>query len=178
MLIREKKQLVIVIVAAVILLGFLLFRYIPLRRKSAQIALATTQLNQAIDQASIQSRQLPLLREELVNLQKTTGDYDVKVPSQRALGGFLQDIATVMDKHNLEDQKVHPQLENEAGGLRNIPVMMYCKGTIYQIFEFYKSLQQLSRAIRVEDISLVNDSGYSGLINMQTKVIIYYMPQS
>ena len=110
MFIREKKQLVIFILAAVILLGFLLFRYIPLRRKSAQIALATTQLNQAIDQASIQSRQLPLLREELVNLQKTTGDYDVKVPSQRALGGFLQDIATVMDKHNLEDQKVHPQL--------------------------------------------------------------------
>ena len=176
--IKEKKQLAIITASVLMLLGFLLLRYIPLRSKAEHLALDTNEIKEQIDQASTQSGQLSLLREKLANLQKTTGLYETKVPSEMSLGVFLQEMATLMNNHGLTEQKVLPGEEHQAGVLKSIPITMYCKGTTSQVFDFFESLPQLDRSIRIEDISLVNDADYSGLIAMQATVIIYYFPQS
>ncbi len=178
MLFGKKQQLVIFIVAGVVIADFVFFSYLPLHTRLEDIGQARNAQKLAIAKAADESMQMPLLKEQLQKMQKAVAGYQASVPEQRDLGLFLQQIAGLMNEQNLRDQQIQPTDEIEASGLNCIPVNIQGKGRLPQIFEFYKSLQKLDRLVRIERIELVNDNNFSGELNMQTRVIIYYRTQA
>lgn len=178
MLFRERQQIVICVVAAAMVGGFVLFRYLPLRKRIKALAQARAEQRLAIAKDTAQSGQLPALKEQLLKLQKAVGSYEANVPGQRALGVFLHRIANLMNEHNLREQLVQPGKEIETKELSCIPVSIQCKGRLKQIFEFFRSLQGLDRLVRIEQVKLENDSNFSGEVSMQTKASIYCRPQT
>ena len=174
MLFRERQQIVICVVAAAMIGGFVLFRYLPLRRRLQSVKQAHAAQMVAISKVSAESQQIPTIREQLLQLQMAVENYERQIPVQRELGEFLQRIANLMNEHNLREQLIQPGNEVKAGELNCIPVNMQCKGGLSQIFEFYRRVQGLDRLVRIEHVKLVNDGGFSGEVIMQTKVVIYY----
>jgi len=177
MLFRERQQAVICIVAGAILGGFVLFRYLPLQKRIKAVEQRRAEQALVIAKASAESEQLPALEEQLLKLQSTVGNYGRKVPENRNLGGFLHGIADLMNKYNLSEQLIQPDKEIETDELNCIPVNVQCRGKLKRIFEFYKSLQELDRLVRIEQVKLTNDSDFSGEVKVQTKAIIYYRAQ-
>jgi len=178
MLFRERQQAVICIVAGAILGGFVLFRYLPLQKRIKAVEQRRAEQALVIAKASAESEQLPALEEQLLKLQSTVGNYGRKVPENRNLGGFLHGIADLMNKYNLSEQLIQPDKEIETDELNCIPVNVQCRGKLKRIFEFYKSLQELDRLVRIEQVKLTNDSDFSGEVKVQTKAIIYYRAQA
>ena len=178
MFLRERQQITIFIVAAAVVGGFVLFRYLPLQRKIKAIKSARATQTLAISKGLAEAKQLPALNEQLQNLQRIVGNYDTYIPTQRALGGFLQKIADLMNEHNLKEQVVAPGEEVRADKLSCIPLDVHCKGKLAQIFEFYKRLQGLDRLVRIEQVKLENDTDFSGVLTMQTKAVICYRDQT
>jgi Tfp pilus assembly protein PilO len=174
MLFRERQQIVIFIVAAAMVCGFVLLRFLPLRREAKFLEEAYASQMLAITRASDEIRQIPAMREQLQSLKIAVGNYERQIPPQRELGEFLQRIANLMDENNLKGQIVQPGQEIKAGGLNCIPISMQCRGRLSQMFEFYKRVQELDRLVRVEHIKLVNDDDFSGEVIMQTNAVIYY----
>jgi len=174
----QKKQIVICVAAVVLVGGFILFRYLPLQKKMKAIEARKNTAQAAITKAAAQSKQLPAIKEQLLHLQTTVGNYTTNIPAERTLGEFLHKIADLMNKHNLSEQQVQPGKEIKTEKLNCIPVSMRCKGRLIRIFEFYKSLQQLERSIRIEQVKLSNDTNLSGEVSMQTEAIIYYKPKA
>jgi len=128
----------------------------------------------AITKASAESEQLPALREQLLKLQMTVGNYERQVPGRRELGVFLQQITNLMNEQNLKEQVIAPAAEIKMEKLSCIPVNVQCKGKLNQIFGFYKRLREMDRLVRIEQIKLVNEGDFSGEVCMQTNVSIYY----
>lgn len=178
MLFREKQQIVICVAAGVMVGGFVLFRYLPLRKRIKGVEQTRAAQMLVISKASAESAQLPALKEQLLKLEKVFGNYEANIPAQRDLGVFLQRIAGLMSKHNLGDQLVQPGKEIEAEGLHCIPITMRCKGRLKQIFEFFSSLQVLDRVVRIEQVKLENDSDFSGEVSMETEMIVYYRSEA
>jgi len=178
MLFKERQQIVICVLAGAIVGGFLLFRHLPLRKKARTVEQMKAKQIFAIAKASAESKQLPVLEEQLLKLQAKVANYETNIPVQRELGVFLHKVADLMNEHNLKDQVVAPGKEIEADELKCIPVDMQCKGRLAQVFEFYKQLQRLDRLVRIERMELVNDSDFGGEVNMQTKMVIYYRPEA
>ena len=178
MFFREKQQIVICIIAGAMLGGFVLFRYLPLQRKAKTVEQIRTAQALTIAKASSRSKELSVLKEKLVKLQMAVGNYEANIPSHRDLGAFLQQIANLMNEHNLKEQLIRPSIEIRTDILNCIPVNMQCKGELTQIFEFYKSLQALDRFVRIEQVKLVNGTNFSGELSMQTKAFIYYRSQA
>ena len=178
MIFQEKQQIVVCVLAGAIVGGFVLFRYLPLQKRIKTIKQDRAAQTLVIAKASAESKQLPVLEEQLLKLQRTVENYEANIPTQRDLGVFLRRIADLMNKHNLKEQVISPGKEVEADNLRCIPVDMQCKGKLAQVFEFYKRLQGLERLVRIEKVELVNDSKFSGEMSMQTKAVIYYRPQA
>lgn len=178
MQLRERQQIAIFVIAGAMISGFVLFRYLPLQKKIK--AAEQTRAAQTLDiaKASSQSGQVPALKGQLQKLQRTVGNYEANIPEQRALGAFLQQIANLMNENNLREQLIRPGKEVEAEELNCIPVSIQCKGSLKQIFEFFKSLQVLDRLVRIEQIKLVNDSDFSGEVGMQTEAVIYYRAET
>ena len=175
---QKRKQLMICLVFAVMLSGFFLLRYLPLKSRTKALQIRRQTAQQAISQALIKSEALPHLKEQLKELSQTVENYDKQIPGKRDLGEFLQQIAGLMNEHNLKEQMIEPRIEVESEKFNCIPVGLKCKGRIRQISEFYKSLQALDRFVRIEDFNLANERNLGGEVSMQTKGVIYYRPKA
>ncbi len=178
MLFQERKQIAICIAAGTIVAAFVLFRYLPLRKRIKAVERERTAQALAINQASMERVQMQLLKEQLLKLQTIVGNYKANIPEQNDFGVFLQQIADLMGKNNLREQVIAPGKEVAVKGLNCIPVDMQCKGTLAQVFEFQKQMQRLDRLVRIENIKLTNDSDFAGDVSMQAQVVIYYRPKS
>jgi Tfp pilus assembly protein PilO len=178
MLFEERGQVVICVVAVVMVSGFVLFRYLPLQKKMKAVRQRRDVQRLAIAKASTESRQVPAVKEQLLQLQMAVENYEANVPAQRDLGVFLHRIANLMNEHNLREQLVQPGKEVEVRELNCIPVSIRCRGRLEQIFEFFKSLQGLDRLVRIERVKLENKSDFSGEVIVQTKAAIYYRPEA
>jgi len=154
--------------------GFVLFRYLPLQRRIKAVKQTRAAQRLAIAKGTVDGGQLPLLREQLLKLQRQLGNFEANIPEQRELGVFLQRIANLMNEHNLREQVIEPREEIEADELNCIPVSMKCKGKLTQVFEFYRRLQKLDRMVRIEQVKLHNDSDFSGVVSMETRAVVYY----
>jgi Tfp pilus assembly protein PilO len=96
----------------------------------------------------------------------------------RDFAGLWQQIAEVMNKHNLKDQIVQPGTEIHGQTLNCIPISMKCSGSLDQIFGFFQSLNDFERLIRVEQIKILNDSDFAGQLELDVKASVYYRNQT
>ena len=178
MFFRERQQITIFVIAAAIIGGFVLFRYLPLQKRIKAVKGAGAAQMLAITKGQAESKQLSVLKEQKLLLQQVVGNYDINIPTQRALGGFLQRIADLMNEHNLGGQVVTPREEIRAGELNCIPLDIQCKGRLAKIFGFYKRLQSLDRLVRIEQVKLENDADFGGEVTMRTKAVVYYRAEA
>ena len=174
----EKKQLLICGAALAFLVGFLFCGYNPLQKKLLQVRQVKADRESLISSSVEHEKQLSALKFELEELQNAILNYDSNIPRQRDLGVFLQQIAELINEHDLTEQVVQPGVETDSDGLRSIPVKIQCKGKLPRIFDFYRSLQGLDRMVRIENVKLVNEKDYRGQVSMQTSAVIYYKPEA
>ena len=174
MLFRERQQVLICITAVVMVGGFLLFRYLPSRKKLRSLEQQRVEQTLAITKASNDSLLIPTVKEQLEKLQEIAENYEKNVPEKRSLGIFLHGITDLMNSHELKDQLVQPGEEVTAGRLNGIPISMQCKGDLKRMFKLFKSLADSERMIRIEQVKLSNAKDFSGDVTMQTKGVIYY----
>jgi Tfp pilus assembly protein PilO len=174
MIVPERKQILIIAITVVMGGGFLLFRYLPLRKRMKEAEQLRNSQASIVTQQVIEGGQLPVLRKQLEDLKSIVGDYDSRVPMSGGTGDFQQRIAGLMDAHNLVDQKILLGKEIESEGINGVPVSVGCRGSLPQIFEFFGSLQSLDRLVRIEDVRLVNEKDFSGQVKMEVETVIYY----
>lgn len=175
---RERQQLVIFIIAALVVGGFIFLRYLPLNKKISQIHEMEQQQLSVIEKASGEKAKIEALEEQVNSILESLRDYDRNIPVDRNLGEFLQEIADMMNAAELAEQLVEPGQEIRGEKLISIPITMQCRGRFGQIFLFYQLLNNLDRQIRIEDVKLTNSGGYDGLVQMQTSAVIYCRGQS
>lgn len=178
MLFQKRQQIAICVIAVLLVADFILFGYLPSYRRLKELEQAKAKQGLTIAEAQRRSGQLPILKGRLLELQKATVNHERQIPDNRDLGVFLQRIANLMNEHNLKEQQVQPGSEIEGEVLNCIPVNMQCKGKLAQIFEFYRRLQEMGRLVRIEQVKLVNDSGFNGEVSMQTSASVYYRTQA
>jgi Tfp pilus assembly protein PilO len=171
---RERQQVLICVAAVVMVGGFLLFRYLPSRKKLRSLEQQRVEQTLAITKASNDSLLVPTIEEQLAKLQEIAENYEKNVPAKRSLGVFLHRITDLMNSHELKDQLVQPGEEVTSGRLNGIPISMQCKGDLKQMFKLFKSLAESERLVRIEQVKLSNAKDFSGDITMQTKGVIYY----
>jgi Tfp pilus assembly protein PilO len=175
MFFRERQQLSICVAAGVMVVGFVLLRYLPLHKRMNTLSQTQAAQTLTIAKGAADNQQLLVLKEQLLKLQQNLENYEANIPRQSDIGVFLHRIADLMNEHKLSGQVIEPRKEIKTEKLNCIPVNMKCKGKLAQIFEFYRRLQGMDRLIRIEQVKLFNDSDFSGEVSMDAKAVIYYM---
>jgi len=174
MFIRTKQQILIFTAIAVLTGGFLLFSYLPLKGKIESLHQKQVLHQAGLNKTLLRIEQIPMLKNQMIQLKNRVGNFDARVPENKALGNFLQEIASLMNKHNLKEQIVKHGDEIKAEDFCCIPLNIQCKGRLDQIYGFFDSLQSLDRVVRVEKINLKNNENFTGQIEMQAGAFIYY----
>lgn len=157
--------------------AFVLFRYFPVSKELNEINAVREEQNLIIAKGISDKEQLQLFEEYLQELKDKLGNYENNVPKRKDLGLFLKEIAALMENNNLKDQAIQPLDGVKADELICIPVNMKGRGTLSEIYEFYKNLQELDRQIRIKQVKLENGNDFDGDIKMETEIVIYYRNQ-
>jgi len=180
----QRYKLVILAAAGAVVMAIFVFWYVPLQRSKARLIQAKMARQSALRQRQTQMQQLPKFGEQIERLRAEVGDFHSKIPAGRpAYGGFLEQITWLMNKHNLQEQSVQPQQQIEAEQVNCIPVNVQCKGSLGEIFEFFKSLQSqsgLKRQIRIAHVELANEQQLNpdkSQVSMRACIGIYYTPR-
>jgi len=174
---REKQQMLICLLAAGMIGGFLL-RYLPLRREMKLVEKAKAAQTSATARALAQNSRLSTLKEQLSKLSSSVGDYQAKLPANRDLGTFLQQVTNLMNRHNLTEQLIQPGEELKSERFSCIPVNMRGKGTLEQVFDFFGSLQALDRFVRIQHVELLNDADFGGNVTINAETVVYYQSEA
>jgi Tfp pilus assembly protein PilO len=174
MLIRDKQQITICLIAVVTIGGFIIFRYLTLKNKIQAVEQTISAQRLTIAKGVSDREQLPLFEEQLKKLQSELEDYEANIPEKRDLGLFLSRIADLMNQYELREQIIESREEIKGENFSCIPLNIRCKGSLTQMFEFYQRLQGLDRLIRIEQVKFLNDGSFGGDVSMQTRAVIYY----
>jgi Tfp pilus assembly protein PilO len=170
----EKKQMQIIGIAAVIIVGFGVLRFYPLARRMAEIRRIRRQQIAAVAQVRQYTMGIPALRRQADDLRVKLADYDLRIPPDRRFADLWHRMAEAMNRHNLQEQVVQPGGETTSQIVGCIPITIQCSGTLEHIFEFLKSLSDFERLIRIEELQLQNDADYSGRIKLNATAKVYY----
>ncbi len=157
-----------------VLTGFMFFHYLPMKSKASVLKQKRDTLFSGNQAVSMRVQQLPALYEQLENMHKSVENYDLEVPYGRSHGLFLQQIADVMNRLGLAEQRIKPGLEYDTEQLTCIPIDIQCRGQFDRIFAFFRALEKFDRLVQLEQVNLSNTSDYNGLILVRAKLNIYY----
>jgi Tfp pilus assembly protein PilO len=172
----DKQQWIILLVAAVVSVGFGVFRYVPIVRQKVAIREQLEQQNQIIDEICSLSVLIPELKNQKRQLEKQLLPFDQKVPQGRNLAPLWQQVAEVMNECGLTDQLVQPGVEIKSPELCSIPLTIECKGSMQQIFAFFRSLEEINRLIRIEQVTLDRGTDLESGVKLKAQANVYYQP--
>lgn len=170
---HRKQQMWVYVIAALFVCDFALCGYLPSQQRLTSLRRTRAQQRQTIQMAATQSAELPGLERRLRGMEKAVTGFDLRVPADRALGTFLQQISGLMKECRLTEQVVLPGKEVKTADLNCVPIHMACKGTLTDFFGFFQKLQSLDRLVRIEKVALENDSDLTGRIGLQVEAVIF-----
>ena len=170
---HRKQQMWVYVIAGLFVCDFVLCGYLPSHDRLASLGRARAQQRQTIQMAAAQSAELPGLERRLRGMETAVEGYDLRVPADRALGAFLQQISGVMTDCRLTEQIVLPGKEVKTDDLNCVPIHVACRGTLTDIFGFFKKLQTLERLVRIEKVAMENDSDLTGQLRLQVEAVIF-----
>lgn len=170
---HRKRQMWVYVIAGLFVGDFVLCGYLPSHQRLASLQRTRAQQKQTILMAAAQSAELPGLERRLRGMEKVVTGFDLRVPADKALGTFLQQISGIMTDCRLTEQVVLPGKEVKTEDLNCVPLHVACKGTVTDFFGFFRKLQSLDRLVRIEKVALENDSDLTGRIGLQMEAVIF-----
>jgi Tfp pilus assembly protein PilO len=174
----QRRQLWVYAVAVLFCADFVFYGYLPSRKRLLSLQQSQAQQQRMIQASATQSKELPALKGRLRDVEQIAQHYDSYVPKEALLGGFLQEIARIMTEHHLADQVVVPGREIQPGVLWRIPIHINCRGSLKDIFGFFREFQAMDRLVRIEKVTLQNGQDLQGQVSMQADAVIFYGSQT
>jgi len=171
---HRRQQVWVCVIAGLFLCDFVLCAYLPAQQRLASLKDARMEQRRTIDMAAGQNGELPGLKARLRDTLRLVEQFETAVPSDKALGVFLQRVTMLMAEEKLTEQVVLPGKELEAGELGCIPIQMSCQGTLTNLFNFFRELQALNRLVRIETVKIENDAAFGGQLTLQAEAFIFY----
>ncbi|MBN1359921.1 MAG: type 4a pilus biogenesis protein PilO [Sedimentisphaerales bacterium] len=172
----HRQQVWVYVVGFLFVADFIFYGYLPSHRRLQSLAEARLQKERLIETAESQARALPGLEQTLETVEKAVLHYEDRIPAETdgALGTFWNQVSVIMSSRSLTDPVMEPKDVIVADNLKCIPVRIKCKGALESIFGFCNDLRELDRLVRIERLTLTNDSDFSGVISLEAEAVIFY----
>lgn len=174
----DRQQVIIICIGSLLIGGFGAFKYVPILRQKNAVKKQMDQQVQVIEEVRARSVLVPELRQKKHETELKLQEFSQKIPPGRNFAQLWQQIADVMNEHKLKEQLVQPGPELKTSRICSIPLTIECKGSLNQLFSFFRDLESFDRLIRFEEIQFENDTDFTGFVKMNAKANIYYQPES
>jgi Tfp pilus assembly protein PilO len=170
----NRRQLWVYAVAVLFCADFLFYGFLPSRKRLLSLEQTRVQQQRLIETSAAQNKELPALKMRLKDAQGVVDHYETYIPPAASLGTFLQAIARIMTEHHLTEQVVVPGTEMQPNTIWCIPIHVNCRGSLKDVFGFFRDFQAMDRLVRIEKVILKNGPDFQGQVTMEADAVIFY----
>lgn len=150
------RQRVLLLVGSVFLLFFFyaFWIYLPRNTEITEMEENLVALEQDRDRKLALVSNLPLLRQQVADLNAALKEAVAQLPDTKEIPDLLSGISAVAREAGLEIQQFRQKPENYQEFYAEVPVEILVKGTYWQVEEFFKRVSDLTRIVNVGDIGI------------------------
>ena len=177
---EEKKKYIIIGIGAVILVLYVLIGIMPNIVKTINISRGANDVKNRIRVVNNQLDDMDNMQTKLKLLRKKVDEYAQKLPDQKEIPRFLEDISGMAKKSGVKILEIvpHDLMESSAGGKNNeffkeMPVTITAKSGFHQLGYFVDNLESGGRFITVENLQIQGTSQNPNIHNVRLKVKAY-----
>ncbi len=170
----DKKKIWIAAIAALAFALLAIVGYVPIVWQKYVISQSLRRQSLTMEQVRTCAEQLSAVEKKISELTPTAKKSELSIPENRRFASLWQEIAELMNQHNLKDQQVRPGEESQEGDVRSVSLDIQCNGALSDMFAFIGSLEKMDRLVRIEQMDLTNDKDYTGQLTLSAKAKVFY----
>ena len=170
----DKHPTLILMVLLLTAVGLGAYQYYPVHLQKKALRETLRKQENKLDEIRSYSEKLPMLHREVKSLEPRSEEFSRRFPLDQRFSQLWQQIAEIMERNHLSDQLVRPGVVSCGRDFCSIPLEIQCSGTFEDFFEFFRSLEQFDRLIRMEDVHIRNDANVSGQLTLHANARVFY----
>jgi len=118
---------------------------------------------------------VPDLRRQVADMKNRYKDFDRRMPKQRELAGFLDEISKNIEQERLSNHLIEPGGTAREEAFYTMPITMRFQGSYLSLASFLKRIDTMERLIRVQKLHItVDNKGPEPKINCELRLNIYF----
>lgn len=111
---------------------------------------------------------------EIAALAARLGDIDERIPAQPLLGGFLEDLARMVQKRELEADTIQPGQPMHLARVDALPIAIQVRGPFTNIHALLQDIENMPRLTRIDFFKVTTDDEHPGIVHAELKLRIFY----
>ncbi|MDY6842549.1 MAG: type 4a pilus biogenesis protein PilO [Thermodesulfobacteriota bacterium] len=149
-----QRVLIVVLVNAIILVGYLYLFYLPKNGEKGNLKRKMETLQVEVEKKQIIARKLPRFKKEVAILKRQVKIAVIALPSKEEIPSILTGISSTGRSSNLEFTLFKPRQEINKDFYAEIPIEINLTGNYINILNFFKQLSIFPRIVNVSDVKL------------------------
>ena len=154
------------VLLAVVLVAFWYFAVQGKRDELAAVRKQEITLKESFELKQTEAANLPLLTEQLAQIEESFGDLLKQLPDKAEIESLLIDISQKGLTAGLEFKLFKPGAISESEFYAELPIQIEVLGSYHQFGDFISGISSLPRIVTTHDIKIATSSGKDGGYSM------------
>ena len=149
--------------------------YIPQGHKLDDLRAQIQTEKNAIANYSLKAAVVPDMIRQVQDMKSLYKDMDRRLPKQKELGGFLQEISGNLAKERLDNPMIQPGNPSKEDLFHTMPIIMKFQGNYLSLASFLNRIDNMERLTRVQKLLIATDpKGADTKVDCEMQMNIYF----
>ena len=169
-----RDTLIIAGVLAVLLIGTVVFVYVPQNREFDKICSEIASIGQTLKVQSQSAATVSKMAGQIRILKERVKDFNRRLPGQQELGEFLKEISDILsEEEGLSNQLIKPGSPTKGDQFNTLPIVMELSGPYLAMGRFLHKINEMERLTRVHNLDVTLDPE-ENIVNVRIRLNIYF----
>jgi len=162
-------------VSAALVSTAVLLVYLPQGRKLKTLQTEAASRRTTIEANAKEAAVVPEMARQIEDMKKRYKGFDRKMPKQKELAGFLQEISRILASERLTTQNTEPGSPKQEKLYHTLPIIMKLQGPYLSVISLLDQIDRMQRLARVQKLLVTADPKKKTQdLNIELQMNIYF----
>lgn len=174
----ERKQLVALLAAGVMLAVFALLVFVPKSQKLSKLRETLKETQAQLAEMSQRASEAPLVAADLEKLTPAYQQNLRRLPRENSTAEFLREVSAVLAEEETSRRELIPGAARPQTGYLELPISISFDSTFSGAYRALSRIEKLDRLSRVESVKMAAAADNSGLVRVELKLVVFQLAET
>jgi Tfp pilus assembly protein PilO len=159
--------------AAVGLVTFLFFSYLPDRKKLTALEAENANVDAQLLKNQAAANDLETIKRDVVRLRDQI-TRSRQLPAQPDLPKFIRDVTALSSTTEMQKFRYEPEAKKQQALCRELPMSLMFEGRFLQVASFLRQMEEMPRMMRTRKVHIKSRDGKTGTVDVQITMSVFF----